>query len=434
MDDRENAMRESLWRAWSYSVGACALRIGGRRYDLDHVALGNLARDLVALRRTTPPATVAARVLIQVSRSRVVTIEGDEDLTRCLAIQAALFVCADLLSVRGRRLDLGGVPELRRLLLREPITRRDLKSLLERIVIRAAPRPVLALLTPISQLDGDGPQQRLLAVADRLDDSPVANAYRIVVPGRDLHPDDEIVGDRHERALDERRLVVGATVVVVVAAEHDSWGASKCVAWAESVNIPTLVYTTRPEDLSRVLSNDVPTTRYLPFDTIEGVASDIVERVQSLGDLTATRHSQRLLHDKIGQSLHRLFVRTRRVREDVPPGLMARARAVSTSGDDALTLTLTELLALRGHFPDFVDDLLNDLFPREHSDGDDPALTSGLHFDDLQYFCENRRLSSSELVAMLREYSLESQGVAGALRRRVTPTYLDQLLGRVRRK
>src|SRR6188768_3602143 len=92
-------------------------------------------------------------------------------------------------------------------------------------LVDETPIPVVAVLTPLSQLNRTE-QSQLLRVATAIRDAIPATAARVLIPGEGLNPDMAIDSSPSSLYASEREILLHASVVVVIAANHDSWGAA----------------------------------------------------------------------------------------------------------------------------------------------------------------------------------------------------------------
>lgn len=427
--------------------------------SLDQGDLEHLVSELSdAVRSTTPPHQLASRVMSLASRCVVMRIDGMPARTTQLAAEAAVRLTDALLRARGFQIAPDRRAQVRAALLDSKLSRQARATTIKRAVIEKLPKPNLVILTPLSQLKSKAAQARLLQVADLVEEDPVTARFRIIVPGRSLSPDDSIVGSRNRRALTERRLILSATRVVVLLDGHDSWGAAKCVAWAESACIPVTVYTTRPELLSRVLAEDVPETRYVAYEDARQVAGDIVRTLEDdlatadavvdgggpgrTGDrsqVAAVGLGRGVAMARVGVPLHRL--RTKLSGSSAPsmrPNLSARARAVSESPAESMTLTVAELIELSACEPGLVDEFLaaalnlEDRVREGRRTTDLDIMDASLDLNLLRFVCTDMDVNTGELLDVLTTLRDDGRVPAGHMRGGKGRTYLEGLVRRVR--
>lgn len=170
-------------------------------------------------------------------------------------------------------------------------------------------------------------------------------AYVVSGPDSRLSPATSFDSDPLTRHEEERADVLRADLVVVVGAEHDSWGASRCVAWAEANATPVLLLSRANTPLTRVLSGSPHRTSQQTYASQDELRSRV--RGWAAKQLDAAAE-----HCRRRQSLAAFQVPLEHAAVDAsaapPGGLLPASRLASvTASPEALgQMSVMELLCL----------------------------------------------------------------------------------------
>jgi hypothetical protein len=120
------------------------------------------------------------------------------------------------------------------------------------VIRRPVPRAFIA--TPLTHLD-DESHRVVMQLATGACKILTSLGIAVIKPDPNLTP--STASDRLASALarDERLLITGSDLLVAIGAEHDSWGVSRSVSWAEGCCSVVIVASTTPSFLSRVLDS-----------------------------------------------------------------------------------------------------------------------------------------------------------------------------------
>jgi hypothetical protein len=127
-----------------------------------------------------------------------------------------------------------------------------------RQVIGPVPRAFIA--TPLTHLDEES-HRVVLQLASEVRRILTRLGMAVISPDPSLTPATVSDGLPNELAKAERFLITGSDLMVAVGAEHESWGLSRSVTWAEGCCSVVIVTSTTPSFFSRVL-NSTPHRTY----------------------------------------------------------------------------------------------------------------------------------------------------------------------------
>jgi hypothetical protein len=242
------------------------------------------------------------------------------------------------------------------------------------VVRKPVPRALIAI--PHTKLNGFSYRlvQELASDASR---TLTSSGIAVIKPDPSLTP--SAASDRlpDELAREERLLITGSDLLVAVGAEHDSWGVSRSVSWAEACGSVVILTSTKPCFLSRVLSSSPHRVCWLDeeekpgrllqdledyvknvYPIIEGHARDRLETSRRVSPVvTEARERLRSLDDRVFERSLLTLERTMELLEH--PVLFNQAsqaemrefrRLLGSTGDTMIDATLGRRMRKAGSF------------------------------------------------------------------------------------
>lgn len=417
------------------------VRNAGRRLmDYEAGRAVRLSRDLAALlAQDLLPAAIVAGVMLRVSRAQVLVshhpAQAGRTWERAVARRAGMLLAAEIAQLLDLNLPATHWSELDALLRRRHVPQHELARRTAAALRERAPVPLVVILTPLSQVPSPVEHARLLRVAESAAEEVTRCGMRCVVPGRLLSPDQTTELSPTRLYDSERRLLLRADVVILLAGPHDSWGAAQAITWCETNGASVLVFCDDPSRLSRVLKAG-------PYDTTipcYGGPEDIIaEVVEYLASRQAEGHSHCRDMAETDRRCRSVLSRLRAAAREaarlaVPHGISAaRLDRILSTSREADSMTMREARQLRHTLGAAADELIDDLCGRSSNARGREIVGESL--DTLAQVVHEDGMTPAQMVTMLRNWvnapPPQRSGAAMAYRTSITKNAWRALRGR----